>query len=312
MATQPTYRLEAEDLTVRRGFSIEHDQNVGASGDAYLTLGSNRSGAARGEFQGDDGVYEIRLGYFDEADGDARAYFRFDNQVFREQFNRDTGGKDVSSETHTEVVLHDSMELETGDSILFVLRTYGMEAGSIDYIDFHRIDTPQEPDVPDRPQNPAPPDDTSGNNPPPPPPADNPPPSDSFGAFEQEVVRLTNEIRANHGLNPLIVNDDLNDAAEGHSADMGQLDFFSHRSKDGSSAGDRIKDEGYDWWTYGENIAAGYDTPAQVVNAWYASSGHRANMLDPSFEDIGVGFVEQSPDTGSVNYTEYWTQVFAA
>lgn len=132
--------------------------------------------------------------------------------------------------------------------------------------------------------------------------------SDGFGAFEREVIRLTNEARAENGLEALTADDRLNRAAEGHSDDMAKLDFFSHTGQDGSSAGDRMEDEGYDWRTWGENIAAGQDTPQQVVDGWLNSPGHRANILNANFEDIGVGFVEEENDT----YGEYWTQVFAA
>jgi len=99
----------------------------------------------------------------------------------------------------------------------------------------------------------------------------------------------------------------LNRAAEGHSDDMAKLNYFSHTGRDGDNPGERMREQGYDWWTWGENIAAGQDTPQQVVNAWLNSSGHRANIMSDRFEEIGVGYVEDSD-----GYGEYWTQVFAA
>lgn len=105
--------------------------------------------------------------------------------------------------------------------------------------------------------------------------------------------------------------DKLNFAADEHSQNMANQDFFSHTGKDGSSAGDRIDTAGYDWSSWGENIAAGYATPQDVVDGWISSPGHRANMLNNNFEEIGVGHFNLENDTGNVNYNHYWTQVFA-
>lgn len=62
----------------------------------------------------------------------------------------------------------------------------------------------------------------------------------------------------------------------------------------------------------GENIAAGYSTPEAVVEGWKNSSGHRANLLNPNFTELGVGYYYLANDTGSVNYNRYWTQVFGS
>ena len=96
------------------------------------------------------------------------------------------------------------------------------------------------------------------------------------------------------------------DAARGHSEDMGLQDYFSHTSLDGRTAGDRIEDAGYTWNAYGENIAAGQPTPEDVIDGWMSSSGHRANILDPNFCDIGVGYAYVAAST----YRHYWTQDF--
>jgi uncharacterized protein YkwD len=89
---------------------------------------------------------------------------------------------------------------------------------------------------------------------------------------------------------------------------MARNDFFSHTGSDGSSPGQRISRAGYRWWTYGENIAAGYPSPEHVVDAWMNSAGHRANILNPDFRDIGVGYIYK-PDT---TYGHYWTQDMGA
>jgi len=130
--------------------------------------------------------------------------------------------------------------------------------------------------------------------------------------FEEQVVILTNQQRLANGCGPVMMDYRLRAAAEGHSQDMAINDFFSHTGSDGSSAGDRIEAQGYDWSRWGENIAAGYSSPESVVAGWMASSGHRANILNCSFIHIGVGYYYLQNDTGNVNYRHYWTQVFAS
>ena len=124
------------------------------------------------------------------------------------------------------------------------------------------------------------------------------------------VVELTNIERANAGLQPLTLDLQLVDAAQDHSNDMAQDDFFSHTGADGSTVGSRVTDTGYQYSTVGENIAAGQTTAAEVVEGWMNSPGHRANILNGNFTEIGIGYEYLANDTGSVNYNHYWTQVF--
>lgn len=130
--------------------------------------------------------------------------------------------------------------------------------------------------------------------------------------FAQQVVDLVNQERQNAGCAPLTVDSRLQAAAQGHSEDMALNDFFSHTGSNGSSPWDRIVAQGYNFSWAGENIAAGYTTPQDVMSAWMSSPGHRDNILDCNFTDIGVGYYYLANDTGSVNYYHYWTQVFAA
>jgi uncharacterized protein YkwD len=123
---------------------------------------------------------------------------------------------------------------------------------------------------------------------------------------EEEVVALVNQERQIHQLPPLQEDSRLHDAALGHSEDMAQNNYFSHTSQDNRSPGDRITQAGYAWSTYGENIAAGYSTPAAVVEGWMNSDGHRANILRSSFCDIGVGLAYSAASS----YRYYWTQNF--
>ncbi len=128
--------------------------------------------------------------------------------------------------------------------------------------------------------------------------------------FEQEVLKLTNDFRQENGLKALVVDPSLEKAADKHSLDMAKLDFFSHTGKDGSRPWDRAETAGYETKTVGENIAVGHQTPEDVVNGWINSPGHRANMLNPAYNEIGLGYYFLENDTGSVNYNSYWTQLF--
>lgn len=104
-------------------------------------------------------------------------------------------------------------------------------------------------------------------------------------------------------------NDPLTQAAVVHSDDMVARNFFSHTGSDGRSAGDRATAAGYVWRTWGENIAAGQGSVAQVVSGWMGSDGHCANIMNASFRDIGVACVAGNAGT---SYRTYWTMVLGA
>ena len=127
-----------------------------------------------------------------------------------------------------------------------------------------------------------------------------------YADFESEVLDLVNAERAAQGLHPLAADTNLATAARDHSEDMGLQDYFSHESLDKRTVADRITAAGYSYNTYGENIAAGQPTPERVVDAWMSSSGHRANILNPIYCDIGVGYAYLANST----YRHYWTQDF--
>jgi uncharacterized protein YkwD len=125
---------------------------------------------------------------------------------------------------------------------------------------------------------------------------------------ELEVVALLNQERANESLPPLSIDMRLMEAARRHNNDMAINDFFSHTGSDGSSPFDRITDAGYPYRSAGENIAAGYQTATAAVQAWMNSSGHRANILNSSYEHIGVAYVFDS----TASYGHYWTTDFGS
>lgn len=119
--------------------------------------------------------------------------------------------------------------------------------------------------------------------------------------YEAEVVRLVNEIRQQNGLKPLTANWELSRVARYKSQDMLDNRYFAHESPIYGTPFQMIKSFGLTYRTAGENIAMGYRTPQAVVNAWMNSSGHRANILNASYTQIGVGYVAQG---------NYWTQMF--
>ncbi|KUL46895.1 sigma-70 family RNA polymerase sigma factor [Streptomyces regalis] len=120
-----------------------------------------------------------------------------------------------------------------------------------------------------------------------------------------QVVALVNKERASAGCGPVTEDPQLNQAAQGHSEDMDVRDFFDHTNPDGADPGQRITAVGYTWSTYGENIAQGQQTPQEVMDSWMNSPGHRANILNCSFKDIGVGIHDGSGGP-------WWTQNFGA
>ena len=120
-------------------------------------------------------------------------------------------------------------------------------------------------------------------------------------SFEAEVIRLVNEIRAENGLQSLTANWELSRVARYKSQDMLDKGYFAHNSPTYGTPFQMIKAFGLSFRTAGENIAKGYATPQAVVNGWMNSSGHRANILNSSYKQIGVGYVAKG---------NYWTQMF--
>ena len=128
--------------------------------------------------------------------------------------------------------------------------------------------------------------------------------SESFSAYQKEVVDLVNIERAKAGLNPLTLDSSISNVATKKSQDMIDNNYFSHNSPTYGSPFDMLKKFGISYKTAGENIAMGQKTPKEVVNAWMNSEGHRKNIMNPNFSKIGVGVAQKSG--GSI----YWTQIF--
>jgi uncharacterized protein YkwD len=120
----------------------------------------------------------------------------------------------------------------------------------------------------------------------------------TLGGVENQVLLLINNERAKFGLSALAMDGSLRAIARTHSEDMLTRNFFSHRSPDGISFQERItRSYSGPFSQAGENIwtGSGYDSSnsqrvaRMIVGSWLSSPGHRANMLDPSFTQTGVG-----------------------
>lgn len=119
--------------------------------------------------------------------------------------------------------------------------------------------------------------------------------------MEREVVVLINQIRASYGLPELTLNEKLSSVARVKAQDMASNKYFSHTSPTYGSPFDMMRSFGITYNTAGENIAMGYKTAEAVVNGWMNSEGHRANILNSSFTQIGMGYVSNG---------NYWVQMF--
>ena len=121
-------------------------------------------------------------------------------------------------------------------------------------------------------------------------------------AFIRQVVNLVNAERAKEGLAPLTIDTKVQAAAMVRAKECEVS--FSHTRPDGSNFATALKEQNVSYRSSGENIAYGQQTPEAVMRAWMNSSGHRANIMNPNFTTIGVGYYENA------NGTDYWCQLF--
>ncbi|MDR3149607.1 MAG: CAP domain-containing protein [Oscillospiraceae bacterium] len=128
----------------------------------------------------------------------------------------------------------------------------------------------------------------------------------SVSTTEQMIFEITNAFREENGLDALDWNNKLGAAARAHSEDMADRKFFDHTNPDGDDPFDRMDNEGYSYWTAGENICAGSANAVEAMEGWINSSGHRSNILAEDFEEFGAGWAVG----GSMK--TYGTQCFGA
>jgi uncharacterized protein YkwD len=124
---------------------------------------------------------------------------------------------------------------------------------------------------------------------------------------EQAIADLINGQRGAHGLAALPQVPELVQASRRHSRDMADNNFTGHTGSDGSNAGQRMQEAGYEWAACGEIIGWGFGgDPARMVDWWMNSPTHRAIILSGSYQHFGVGYaVNHSSDWG-----HYWTVDF--
>jgi uncharacterized protein YkwD len=118
-------------------------------------------------------------------------------------------------------------------------------------------------------------------------------------ALEAQVLTLVNKVRATGGCKALTSNSRLVLAARRHSQFMADSGKHGHDGIGDGTPQDRIEKAGYSWRGWGENIAWGYRTADSVMDGWMNSAGHRANILNCSYREIGVGV-----DSGGTNWTQ--------
>lgn len=130
------------------------------------------------------------------------------------------------------------------------------------------------------------------------------------GGRKDKLLALVNDARARgcrcggkyyKPVPPLTWNNRLERAAQKHSRYMRRRNILSHAGQGGSDAGRRISAEGYDWISYGENVAAGYGSDEATIKGWLKSKGHCKNIMSPKFKEMGMASSGQ-----------FYTQVFGA
>jgi uncharacterized protein YkwD len=129
------------------------------------------------------------------------------------------------------------------------------------------------------------------------------PSSEDIQLIRTAVLCLINRKRAENNESPLQANQQLEQAAEGHCAELIAEDYFAHVSPSGETPVDRIRETGYipspsDGYVIGENLAWGtyqLSTPQSIVDAWFASPGHLANILEAQYKETGIGVTPSVP-----------------
>jgi uncharacterized protein YkwD len=134
-----------------------------------------------------------------------------------------------------------------------------------------------------------------------PPPAQQSASESALSSWEQQVLNLHNQARSKRGISALTTTDSLAQAADVRCTEI--KNNFSHTRPSGRAWYTVFKDFGISYRVAGENIARGQSSPTAVHNAWMSSSGHRANILNSSFRQAGVGHCTK-------NGSNYWVVLF--
>lgn len=114
----------------------------------------------------------------------------------------------------------------------------------------------------------------------------------SYSITENELLEDTNIERVRNGLSPLTLNSQLSAAARQKANYMFEKNFWAHFAPDGTTPWSFIKSTGYEYVFAGENLAKGFTSSKDVVNAWMNSPSHKENLLSPKYKDIGFAIQE--------------------
>ena len=120
----------------------------------------------------------------------------------------------------------------------------------------------------------------------------------------EAVLKLVNAERKKAGLQPLTLSNKLTNIAYTKAKDMAEKNYFSHQSPTYGSPFDMLKQFGVSFSAAGENIAAGQRSAEEVMDSWMNSSGHKANILNKNYTQLGVGFYRGG------SYGTEWVQLF--
>lgn len=135
-------------------------------------------------------------------------------------------------------------------------------------------------------------------------PLDNKPVTDTHSEITKQILQLVNQERSKAGLGSLQYANDVAKVAQLKSEDMVKNNYFDHTSPTYGSPFTMMDQYGINYTFAGENIAAGYSTAKAVMEGWMNSPGHRANILNPNYKEIGIGIAKGG------DYGIYYTQMF--
>lgn len=155
---------------------------------------------------------------------------------------------------------------------------------------------PEEPEMPDVPVTPETPESPDTETP------DDNISESEVHPYVTQILNLVNEERAKAGLSALTLDMNITAAANVRAKEIKQS--FSHTRPNGGSFSTALTEQGVTYRGSGENIAWGQKSPEQVMNGWMNSDGHRANILNKNYRNLGVGYYQ---DENGVNY---WVQLF--
>ena len=124
--------------------------------------------------------------------------------------------------------------------------------------------------------------------------------------YINENLRIINEYRAEKGIAPLRLNEDLTIMACARAEEIAWSGEHSHRRPDGSSCFTIFKDAGYEEGTAGENLGYVYDTPKEVCQAWKDSKTHYNNLMNPDFVEIGIGVAADPDERGKLCWANHF------